>query len=120
MDGVAPERTVVAVDGDGTVLGSAKYGPNRPGRGAHLGTASFVVAPAARGRGVGRLLGKHVVAALRSAGYRCVQFTAVVEKNTAAVSLRRSLGFTVVGTVPEAFDSRAHGLVGLHVMYLRF
>ena len=25
----------------------------------------------------------------------------------------------IVGTVPEAFDSRAHGLVGLHVMYLR-
>ncbi|MCW2622885.1 MAG: family acetyltransferase, partial [Frankiales bacterium] len=33
-------------------------------------------------------------------------------------ALWRSLGFTVVGTVPEACDSRAHGLVGLHVMHL--
>ena len=33
--------------------------------------------------------------------------------------LAKTLGFEVVGTVPEAFDSRAHGLVGLHVMHLR-
>ena len=48
-----PGRTVVAVDGD-TVLGSAKMGPNRPGRGAHVATGSFMVDPAAAGRGVGR------------------------------------------------------------------
>jgi hypothetical protein len=34
------------------------------------------------------------------------------------VRLWQSLGFEVIGTVPEAFDSREHGLVGLHVMYL--
>jgi hypothetical protein len=28
------------------------------------------------------------------------------------------LGFEVVGTVPGAFDSLAHGCVGLHVMFL--
>jgi hypothetical protein len=27
------------------------------------------------------------------------------------------LGFEVVGTVPEAFSSRSHGRVGLHVMH---
>jgi ribosomal protein S18 acetylase RimI-like enzyme len=42
----------------------------------------------------------------------------VVETNTGAVRLWRSLGFEVIGTVPAAFDSRAHGLVGLHVMHL--
>lgn len=112
------DSVVVAVE-DGVVLGSAKYGPNRPGRGSHVGTASFMVAPAARGRGVGRLLGEHVVEALRREGFRAVQFNAVVETNTAAVALWRSLGFAVVGTVPEAFVSRAHGPVGLHVMHLR-
>jgi hypothetical protein len=34
------------------------------------------------------------------------------------VALWVSLGFEVIGTVPEAFDSRSRGLVGLHVMYL--
>ena len=111
-----PGVTFVAVDGH-EVLGSAKTGPNRPGRGAHVATASFMVDPAHAGRGVGRLLGEHVVAHARAAGHRAMQFNAVVETNTAAVALWRSLGFAVLATVPEAFDHPVHGLVGLHVMH---
>jgi len=114
----APGQTVVACSGD-TILGSAKMGPNRPGRGAHVATASFMVDPAHRGHGVGRMLGEHVVEWARSSGYRAIQFNAVVETNTSAVRLWRSLGFETIGTVPEAFDHREHGLVGLHVMVLR-
>jgi GNAT superfamily N-acetyltransferase len=112
-----PAATVVYVDGD-TVLGSAKMGPNRPARGAHVGTASFMVAPEARGRGVGRAMAEHVVQWHRDAGYRGIQFNAVVETNTAAVRLWQDLGFEIVGTVPGAFLSKEHGYVGLHVMYL--
>ncbi|SDN93732.1 GNAT family N-acetyltransferase [Geodermatophilus sp. DSM 45219] len=111
-----PGRTVVAVDG-GTVLGSAGMCPNRPGRGPHVATASFLVDPAAQGRGVGRALGEHVVGWARSAGYRGIRFTAVVETDTPAVSLWRSLGFVVIGTVPGAFDHPEHGFVGLHVVF---
>jgi L-amino acid N-acyltransferase YncA len=113
-----PGTTVVATDGD-VVLGSAKAGPNRPGRGAHVATASFMVDPAHGGRGVGRALGEHVVAWARDAGYRSMQFNAVVETNSGAVHLWQSLGFVVLGTVPEAFDDAEHGLVGLHVMHRR-
>jgi GNAT superfamily N-acetyltransferase len=114
-----PGLTVVAVDGD-VVLGSAKMGPNRPGRGAHVATASFMVDPARQGLGVGRALGNHVVEWARDAGYRSMQFNAVVETNTAAVALWQSLGFEVLTTVPDAFDHRQHGLVGLHVMFRQF
>jgi len=110
--------TVVAVEGD-TVLGAATAGPNRPGRGSHVATASFMVSPMARGRGVGRALGEYVVRWAVAEGFRGMQFNAVVETNTAAVALWESLGFETVGIVPEAFDSAAHGLVGLHVMYRR-
>ena len=113
-----PARTFVAVDGD-TVVGSAKTGPNRPGRGAHVATASFMVHPQHAGRGIGRLLGEHVLRVARESGYRSMQFNAVVETNTAAVRLWQSLGFEVLTTVPEAFDHPRHGLVGLHVMYQR-
>ncbi len=113
----APAQTVV-LEESGRILGSATMGPNRPGRGGHVGTASFMVDPAARGRGVGRTLGEYVVAWHREQGFRAIQFNAVVETNVAAVRLWQSLGFRIVGTVPAAFDSRTHGPVGLHVMYL--
>jgi len=112
-----PGRTVVAVDGD-RVVGSAKMGPNRPGRGAHIATASFLVDPASQGRGVGRELGGHVVAWARDTGYRGIQFNAVVETNVPAVRLWRALGFRIIGTVPGAFEHPEHGFVGLHVMFL--
>ncbi len=111
-----PWRTIVAVEGD-QVLGTAIVGPNRPGRGSHVATASFMVAPAAQGRGAGRALGKQVLELARDIGYRAMQFNAVVETNRAAVALWRSLGFTILATVPEAFDHARHGLVGLHIMH---
>ncbi|MGZ4593241.1 MAG: N-acetyltransferase family protein [Actinomycetes bacterium] len=113
-----PGQTVVAVEDD-TVLGSAKMGPNRPGRGAHVATASFMVDPAHQGLGVGRALGRFAVEWARAEGYRGMQFNAVVETNAAAVALWQSLGFQILATVPEAFDHSRHGLVGLHVMYQR-
>lgn len=112
-----PGLTVVA-ERDGRIVGTAKMGPNRPGRGDHIGTASFMVAPAARGTGVGRLLGEWVVDWHRRNGFAGIQFNAVVETNETAVRLWQSLGFEIIGTVPGAFRSRRHGPVGLHVMYL--
>ncbi|MFZ2501743.1 MAG: GNAT family N-acetyltransferase [Nocardioides sp.] len=102
----------------GRVLGSAKMGPNRPGRGAHIGTASFMVSPQARGQGVGRALAEWMIEWHRTQGYAGIQFNAVVETNVAAVGLWQALGFRIIGTVPGAFRSRAHGPVGLHVMFL--
>jgi len=109
---------VVTARQGGTLLGSAKMGSNRPAQGAHVGTASFMVGAAARGKGAGRALAEYVVDWHRRAGFRGIQFNAVVETNTAAVRLWESLGFTVIGTVPEAFRLPSGEYVGLHVMYL--
>lgn len=113
-----PGQTAVAWDGSG-VLGTAKMGPNRPGPGAHISTASFMVAAAARGRGVGRALAEYALAWAHDQGYAAMQFNAVVESNQAAVRLWRALGFRVIGTVPEAFAHPTLGRVGLHVMHRR-
>jgi GNAT superfamily N-acetyltransferase len=111
-----PGLTVVAVEGD-TVLGSAKMGPNRPGRGAHIATGSFMVDPRYAGRGVGRALGAYLIDWARRHGYHGIQFNAVVETNAPAVHLWQALGFRILATVPEAFAHPTNGLVGLHVMY---
>ena len=111
-------HTVVAVDEDDAVLGSAHMGPNRPAQGSHVGTASFIVSAGARGRGIGRALAEYVVAWHRKQGFRGIQFNAVVESNTAAVHLWEAFGFGIVGTVPGAFRRPSGEYVGLHVMYL--
>ncbi len=112
-----PGRTVVATDADGTVLGTASMYANRPGPGAHVASASFMVDPRHAGHGTGRALGEHVIEWARENGFRAIQFNAVVETNTAAVALWRSLGFEALTTVPEAFKHPAHGYVGLLIMH---
>ena len=113
-----PPGLTVVLEEEGELLGTAKMGPNRPGRGDHVGTASFMVSEAAQGRGVGRRLGEYAVQWHRDQGFRGIQFNAVVETNEVAVRLWQKLGFEIVGTVPGAFRSATHGHVGLHVMYL--
>jgi GNAT superfamily N-acetyltransferase len=113
-----PGQTVVACDGP-RVLGTAKMGPNRPGPGSHVATASFMVAANARGRGVGRALGEYVLSWASAHGYAAMQFNAVVESNHAAVRLWQELGFQIIGTVPEAFAHPTLGRVGLHIMHRR-
>jgi GNAT superfamily N-acetyltransferase len=109
---------VVVAEVDGRIVGSAKMGPNRPAQGAHVGTASFAVGASARGHGVGRALGEHVVAWHRDEGFRGIQFNAVVSTNTAALRLWESLGFETVGVVPGAFRLPSGEYADLHVMYL--
>jgi len=111
-----PGQTVVA-ESDGVIAGSAKMGPNRPGRGSHVATASFLVDPARQGQGTGRALGEYVLDWCRREGFTSIQFNAVVESNAPAVHLWQSLGFRIIGTVPESFDHPRHGLVGMHVMF---
>jgi GNAT superfamily N-acetyltransferase len=99
------------------VLGTAKMGPNRPGPGSHVATASFMVAADARGRGVGRALGEYALSWAKEQGYAAMQFNAVVAANHVAVRLWQELGFQIVGTVPEAFAHPTLGRVGLHIMH---
>ena len=112
-----PGRTVVAVDAAGAVLGTAKMNPNPMGNAGHVSSASFMVDPAHAGRGVGRALCLEALRWATEQGYRAMQFNAVVESNTHAVKLYESLGFRVIGTVPEGFRHPTQGFVGLHIMH---
>ncbi|MDH6132090.1 L-amino acid N-acyltransferase YncA [Kitasatospora sp. MAA4] len=113
----APSRSVVAVDESGTVLGTAKMNANHLGNGSHIAGASYMVDPAHAGRGVGRALCTYSLEWARAAGFRAMQFNAVVETNVHAVQLYHSLGFEILGTLPEGFRHPQKGLVGLHIMY---
>ncbi|MBA4097654.1 MAG: GNAT family N-acetyltransferase [Rhodospirillum sp.] len=114
-----PGQTVVAVEG-GAVLGTAKMGPNRPGPGAHIATASFMVAGDVRGRGVGTALCRFALDWAKERGYSGMQFNAVAASNVDAIAVYERLGFRIVGTVPGAFAHPTLGRVGLHVMFCAF
>ncbi|MBA2810664.1 GNAT family N-acetyltransferase [Streptomyces sp. KM273126] len=110
------KRVYVAEDTTGAVVGSAYLTANYGGPAAGVANAGFMVDPDHGGRGFGRALAEHVLAAAKAEGYRGMVFNAVVETNP-AVRLWTSLGFTVLGTVPDAYEHPRHGRVGLHVMY---
>ncbi|MEV0642817.1 GNAT family N-acetyltransferase [Streptomyces sp. NPDC050619] len=114
---MAPAKTVYVVeDATGAVVASAYLTPNYGGPAARIANAGFMVDPDQAGRGIGRALAEHLLSAAEAAGYRGMVFNAVVETNP-AVKLWTSLGFTVLGTVPDAYEHPRHGWVGLHIMH---
>ncbi|MCD9879230.1 GNAT family N-acetyltransferase [Streptomyces guryensis] len=110
------KHVYVVEDETGALVGSAYVTPNYGGPAAHIANAGFMVDPDRAGRGIGRALAEHVLAAARSEGYQAMVFNAVVETNP-AVQLWTSLGFQILGTVPDAYEHPRYGRVGLHVMY---
>ena len=50
-------------------------------------------------------------------GFRAIQFNLVVSTNETAIRIWKNLGFTIIGTLPKAFNSKSFGYIDAHVMY---
>ncbi len=112
-----PAAPYVAADAEGAIVGTYVIKPNLSGGGRHVANASFMVAPARQGRGVGRTMAEHALESAREAGYLAMQFNFVVSTNARALALWGALGFTIVGTLPRAFRHPRCGLVDAYVMF---
>lgn len=114
-----PARVFVAVnETDGTIVGSSLVKANQPGLGGHVANAGFMVAAAASGHGVGRALAEHAIEWARQSNFSAMQFNFVVSTNTRAIALWKNLGFSIVGTVPQAFQHQGlGGKVDVFVMH---
>jgi len=99
------------------IVGSYLLKPNQGGAGSHVANAAFIVAPGARGHGVGRAMGEHCLNEARRLGFRAMQFNFVVSTNESAVHLWQQLGFEIVGTLPRAFRHPEKGYVDVYVMF---
>jgi ribosomal protein S18 acetylase RimI-like enzyme len=105
-----PARVFVAVNkSGGSIVGSSYVRPNQPGLGAHVANAAFMVAANASGQGVGRALAEHAIDWARAANFSAMQFNFVASTNTRAIALWKNLGFSIIGTIPEAFQHRGLG-----------
>src|SRR6266550_6164662 len=99
------------------VVGTYILRPNQSGGGSHVANAAFMVAPDARGQGIGRAMAEHCLSEARLLGFRAMQFNFVVSTNDFAVRLWQKLGFKIVGTLPGAFHHPEKGYVDVYVMF---
>jgi len=110
------KETFVAVE-DGNFLGTYYMRPNQAGGGKHVCNCGYMTAENAGGRGVARSMCEHSLSHARASGYRAMQFNFVVSTNQRAVRLWQSLGFDIIGRLPEAFEHPQRGYVDALVMY---
>lgn len=100
-------RIYVAVDGSGRAVGQVRFEIDRPGR----AVVSIVVAPEARGRGIGKLLlAAGVARSAKDLGLRRIH-AYVKRENPASLALFRAAGFRRVrslvrGRAPSVLLSR--------------
>jgi ribosomal protein S18 acetylase RimI-like enzyme len=114
-----PLATFVALDDDGTFLGTYYIKPNQAGGGAHVCNCGFAVSERARGHGVASRMCEHAQSEAVKRGFSAMQFNFVVSTNETAVRLWKRCGFEVVGTLPDAFLHPRLGYVDAFVMFNR-
>ena len=102
---------------DGRIVGTYILRPNQPALGAHVANAAFMVAPDARGCGIGRAMAEHCLTEARRLGFLAMQFNFVISTNESALRLWQQLGFKIVGTLPGAFRHPERGYVDVYVMF---
>ncbi|NDF12934.1 MAG: GNAT family N-acetyltransferase [Proteobacteria bacterium] len=91
--------------------------PNQRGLGSHIANAGYMVHPDFQGKGIGKTMGQHSIEEARKKGYKAMQFNMVVSTNEKAVNCWKSIGFSIIGTIPKAFDHKQHGLVDAYIMH---
>ncbi len=93
----------VAEGADGKIYGLYILHPNNIGRCGHISNASYAVASHSRGLHIGEKLVRDSILRAHEAGFRVLQFNAVVASNTHARHLYERIGFKQLGTIPGGF-----------------
>ena len=98
------EQTFTGVaEEDGAIVGLYILHPNNIGRCGHIANASYAVKADQRGKRIGEKLVVHSLEMAKAAGFRIMQFNAVVANNKGAISLYKKLGFKELETIPGGF-----------------
>jgi len=112
----SPDQTYVVED-NGMIVGTYFIKTNQQGPGAHVCNCGYMVASAARGKGIATLMCEHSQEQAITMGYKAMQFNFVAATNVNAIRLWQKLGFAKVGKLPNAFLHPHQGYVDALVMY---
>lgn len=113
----SPEKFNYAAVLDDRVVGTFWLKANQPGLGSHVGNAAYMVAPYASGKGVGKAMAEYSLEEAKRLGFTAMQFNFVVKSNAVAVKLWKSVGFDVIGEIPDAFEHSVDGPTNAYIMY---
>jgi ribosomal protein S18 acetylase RimI-like enzyme len=111
------DRETFVAEEDGEIIGTYYIRANQAGGGKHICNCGYMTSAAATGRGIARAMCRHSLNHAQQRGYRGMQFNFVVSTNTRAVALWESLGFEIVGRLPQAFHHPKLGYVDALVMF---
>lgn len=111
-----PLKTFVATF-DTKIAASYYLKPNAAGPGSHICNCGYMVSADFRGQGIARKLCEHSQQVAIQQGFSAMQFNSVVSTNKSAIHLWKSMGFTIIGTIPEAYIHKSEGFVDAFIMH---
>lgn len=111
------DKITYVAEHDGGILGTFYLKSNQPDLGNHICNAGFMVSEKASGKGIGKAMGKFALIEAKRLGFAAMQFNFVIKTNEKAVLLWKSLGFEVIGEIPDAYRHPQLGLVPALIMY---
>ena len=111
------EKYVYVAENNGEILGTYWLKANQTGLGDHISNGAYMVSPHSKGKGIGKMMAMHSIEEAKRIGFYAIQFNFVVKSNTVAVSLWQSVGFEIIGEIPNAFRHSKLGLTNAYIMY---
>ncbi|MEI7585372.1 GNAT family N-acetyltransferase [Runella sp.] len=112
----ADKYTYVA-EMEGKIVGTFFLKANQPDLGSHVVNAGYMVHPDFRGRGIAEQMCRFSLTEAKRLGFKAMQFNCVIATNEVAVRLWQKCGFSIIGTLPKAYQHQKLDLVDAHVMY---
>ena len=112
-----PGHEVFVAELQDRIRGTYYLQPNQRGGGAHVANCGYATAADSGGKGIATAMCEHSLKHAADRGFRAMQFNLVVRSNERAVRLWLTLGFDIVGTIPQGFRHPALGYVDAFVMH---
>jgi ribosomal protein S18 acetylase RimI-like enzyme len=111
------QTAVICILVDQEVAGYFILHPNNIGRCGHIANASYAISKKYRGQKLAEPLVKKSIEQAKEAGFRGIQFNAVVAGNLAAIHTYQKIGFAMIGTIPKGFRLKNGEYSDMHIMY---
>lgn len=114
---LSEQTAVTCIFYDNVLTGFGIIHPNNIGHCRHIANASYLINPKFRGKGIFSKLVSQSLEDAKKAGFRGMQFNAVVVSNLPAFHTYIKNGFEVIGTIRDGFQLKNDTYTDIFIMY---